>query len=148
MISYIGWETPFIRVWKPFPTRRVSKALRGSPKGKAQRRQYLLVVGLGLGRYKWYQSQTPDYVPARRCASKDAGPQGGWIWRGSHIDWRKERVPTRTLGLKGGGLWYPTLVGEENETPFIRVWKPFPSRRVLKAFKRTRKGKPKEDNTG
>ena len=26
----------------------------------------------------------------------------------------------------------PTLVEEENETPFTRVWKPFPSIRVLK----------------
>jgi len=51
---------------------------------------------------------------------------------GSHINWRKERVLVRTLGPEGGGLGYPTLVGEENETPFIRVWKPFPSRRVLK----------------
>ena len=34
----------------------------GSPKGKAQRGQYLLAVD--LGRYKWYQSQTPDDVPA------------------------------------------------------------------------------------
>ena len=30
------------------------KALRGSPKGKAQREQYLLVVD--LSHYKWYQS--------------------------------------------------------------------------------------------
>ena len=66
-------------------------------------------------------------------------------------------MPVRTLGLKGGGfgggptsmgernecqrgcwaregggLRCPTLVGEENKPPFIRVWKPFPSRRVLK----------------
>ena len=30
-------------------------------------------------------------------------------------------------------MWCPTLVGEENKTPFIRVWKPS-SRRVLKAL--------------
>ena len=29
-------------------------------------------------------------------------------------------------------LWCPTLVEEENKTPFIRVWKPSPNRRVLK----------------
>ena len=39
----------------------------------------------------------------RWCASKDAGPEGGWIGR-SHIDWRRERVPTRTLGPKGGWI--------------------------------------------
>ena len=36
-------------------------------------------------------------------------------------------------------LWDPTWVGKENETSFIRVWKPFPSRRVLKALR----GNPK-----
>ena len=40
-------ETPFIRVWKPFPNRRVLKILRGSSKGKVQKGQYLLAVGLG-----------------------------------------------------------------------------------------------------
>ena len=58
----------------------------------------------GLDGYKWYQSQTPDDVPARRltpkevdtrrCANKDAGPQRGWTQGG---------VPTRTLGPKKGG---------------------------------------------
>ena len=37
-------ETFFIRVWKPLPSRRVLKPLRGSSKGKVQRRQYLLVM--------------------------------------------------------------------------------------------------------
>ena len=41
-------ETPFIRVWKPFPRQTHFKALRGSPKGKAQREQYLLAVDLGF----------------------------------------------------------------------------------------------------
>ena len=45
----------------------------------------------------------PNGVDTRRCA-KDAGTKGGWIWRGSHIDWRKERVLARTLGAEGGGL--------------------------------------------
>ena len=64
-------------------------------------------------------------VDTKRCASKDAGPKGGrfkggptsigerkecqqerWAPKGSgvHIDWRKERVPARTLAPKGGGL--------------------------------------------
>ena len=30
----------------------------------------------------------------------------------------------------------PTSVGEENKTFFIRVWKPFPSKRVLKNLER------------
>ena len=94
------------------PSRRVLITLRESPKGKPHRGQYLLAVD--LSRYKWYQSQIPGDVPAGRlspegvdmrlCASKNVGPQRGWIGWGSHIDWRKERVPARTRGFEGGGL--------------------------------------------
>ena len=38
----------------------------------------------------------------RRSASKDAGLTVGVDLIGSHIDWRKERVPARTLGPEGG----------------------------------------------
>ena len=62
--------------------------------------QYFLAVGLGY--YKWYQSQTPGGVLARTL-----GPQGGWIVR-SHIG------------------------GEGNEALLIGVWKPLPNRHVLK----------------
>ena len=37
----------------------------------------------------------------RKCASKNVGPQRGWIG-GSHIDWRREQVPARMLGPEGG----------------------------------------------
>ena len=40
-----------------------------------------------------------------KSASEDVGPQRGWIWGRSHIDWRKERVPTRTLGPEEGWIW-------------------------------------------
>ena len=40
---------------------------------------------------------------AGECANKDFGSRRGGIG-GSHIDWRRERVPARTLALKGGGL--------------------------------------------
>ena len=43
-------------------------------------------------------------VDTRQCASKDTGPQRGWIWGQSHIECRKDRVSARTLGLEGGGL--------------------------------------------
>ena len=49
-------------------------------------------------------------VDTRRCASEDAG-----VRRGVDCD-------------------VPTLVGEENKTSFIRVWKPSPSRHVLKPW--------------
>ena len=54
---------------------------------------------------------------------------------GSHINWRKERV-TRMLGREGGWIVRdPTSVEEENETPFIRVWKLLSSIRVLKTLR-------------
>ena len=39
----------------------------------------------------------------QRCVSKDVGPRMRVDLVGSHIDWRKERVLARTLGLEGGG---------------------------------------------
>ena len=82
------------------------KALRGSPKGKAQREQYLLIAG--LGRYKWYQSQTPDYVLARRlfpegvdtrrCASKDTRPRKGGGFGGVPHRLEKETSVNRDVG--------------------------------------------------
>ena len=38
-----------------------------------------------------------------RYAMKEVEPRRGWIG-GSHIDWRKERVPVRMLALKESGL--------------------------------------------
>ena len=38
------------------------------------------------------------------------------------------------------------LVGEENETLIIRVWKPFTSRWVLKILRESSKGKVQRDN--
>ena len=49
-------------------------------------------------------------------------------------------MSARILTPKGGGLCDPTLVGEENETPLIRVWKPLFSGRVLKTLRGTPKG--------
>ena len=146
-------EASFIRVWKPLPSRRVLKTLKGSPKGKAQRGQYLLAVS--LGRYKRYQSQTPGDLTTRRL-----NPKGGWTQGG---------VPARTLGPEGGelggptwigegnkcqrgrwapkrgGLWDPTSVGEENKASFIRVSKPLPSRCVLKTLRGSPKGKAQRE---
>ena len=51
--SHIGWggeQSIIYNVWTPFPSRYILKTLRGSPKEKAQRGQYLLTVG--LGRYR------------------------------------------------------------------------------------------------
>ena len=86
------------------------EALRGSPKGKAQRGQYLLAVD--LSRYRWYQSQTPDDVSAfslffERVSAFSLFFEGGWI---------KDGVPVRMLSPKGGGFSCgPTLIGERNK---------------------------------
>ena len=59
-------------------------------------------------------------------------------------------MPAKTLGPKGGGLGDPTSIGEGNECHFgwggersilIRVWKPLPSRRILKTLRESSKGK-------
>ena len=88
------------------------------------------------------------------CASEEAKPRRGWTWGcvpartlgpkwgwigGSHIDWRRKQVLARTLGPEGGGLWDPTSVGEDNETFFIRVWKPLTSGHVLKTLRESPK---------
>ena len=73
--------------------------MRGSPKRKAQRGQYLLVVG--LGRYKWYQSQTLGDVPARRLSPEGGGPKT--VCQQGH--WASNR----------DGLGSPTSIGKGNE---------------------------------
>ena len=55
----------------------------------------------------------------RRCASEEAEPRSGVDWRVPH---RNECQQGR-WSPKGGGLWNPISVGEENETFFIRTWK-------------------------
>ena len=72
----------------------------------------------------------------RRCGSEEAESRRGWT-RGS--------VPTRMLGLEGGGLWDLTLVGEENEAFFIRVLKPLPSKHILKTLSESSKGKAQRE---
>ena len=49
-----------------------------------------------------------------------------WLERGTSAS--EDVVPKR------GGLWDLTLVGEWNKSFFIRVWKPLPSRHVLKLW--------------
>ena len=48
------------------------------------------MLAVGLGCYKWYQSQTRGDVPARRLS-----PEEGWT---------RSSVPTRMVGPEGGGL--------------------------------------------
>ena len=87
------------------------KTLRGSLEGKIQRGQYLLAVG--LGGYKWYQSQTPDDVSARRLSPEGGGhevvcQQGRWALKG--VDWRvphrleKGTSASENVGPKGGWI--------------------------------------------
>ena len=85
---HIGWEgnkALFIEVWKLLPSKHILKTLKESPKGKTQRGQYLLEVSLVC--YKWYQSQTPSNVLARRLSPKGGGhevvwQQGRWALKG------------------------------------------------------------------
>ena len=101
MRSHIGWrgnETFLYKGVKPLPSRRVKKTLRGSLEGKAQIGQYLLVVGLGC--YKWYQSQASGAVSARTL-----GPQWGvaceisyWLERERNISYKGVKpLPSRCI---------------------------------------------------
>ena len=134
---------------KTSPYRCILKTLKESSKEEAQRGQYLLAVGLSryklaskpdTGRCASEEAKPQTWVDSRQRANKDAGPQRGWIGR-SHIDWRKEWMPARTLGLKEGWIVRSHIDWEENKTFFIMVWKPLPSRHVLKTLRRISEGK-------
>ena len=73
----------------------IMRSLEGKSGRESLKRTISANSGLGL----LQMISEPD---TKRWASKDAGPEGGWIVR-SHIDWRWERVPARTLSLEGGG---------------------------------------------
>ena len=111
---------------------------------------FLLAVGLNC--YKWYQSQTPNDVLARRLSSEGGGheamcQQGCWAPKGSGFGGdptsivEKNECQQGHCAPKESGLWDPTSIGEENETSFIRVWKTLPSRHVLKTLRGSSKGK-------
>ena len=92
--------------------------MKRSPKDKVQRRQHLLVMG--LSRYKWYESQAPSNVLARRLFPEGGQTQGG--------------VPVRTPGPERGvDCENPTLVGEENETSY-KDMETFSKQECFKAF--------------
>ena len=150
VMSHIGWEEnkpPFIRVWKPSPSTLVLK-----PWGEVRKESPKRTISVNGEPGSLQMVSEPDTrrcvsllalpwrgVDTRRCASKDAGPQGRWNWVLSHIDWRKERVSARTLGPEGGWI-VMSHIGWRGEQP------PSPSRRVLKSWGEARKRKPKEDN--
>ena len=81
---------------------------------------------------------TQGSVPARTL-----GPEGGWI-EGFHIIGEGNECQQGRWAPKENGLSDPTLVGRRTETFFIRVWKPLPSRRVLKSL--SERKTPKEGN--
>ena len=64
--------------------------------------------------FEW-NCEIPHRLERGISVSEDVGHRKWWIVR-SHVDWRGERVPMRTLGPKGGKLWNPTLIGEGSES--------------------------------
>ena len=70
------------------------------------------------------------------------GPKGGVLGLGGPTSIGEGNECQRgRWAPKGGGLWDPTSVEEENETSLIKVWKPLPSRRVLKTLRESLKEK-------
>ena len=47
------------------------------------------------------------------------GPEGGEFGRGLTSIRERNECQEGCWALKGGGLRYPTFVGEKNETPFL-----------------------------
>ena len=83
----------------------------------------------------------------RHCANKDVEPRRGLIG-GSHIDWRRERVPARMLGPEWGwivrshigwGVERSIIYKGVKTSPSISVLKTSPSISVLKTLRRNLK---------
>ena len=74
----------------------------------------------------------------RGCASKDVGPQRGWIWEVPRR-LEKEMSANEDAGPEGEWTMRSHISWEENETPFIRVWNL--SLAVLKTLRGSPKGK-------
>ena len=72
MRSHIGWGGEQTLLYTGVETSLQHTRFK-SLKGKAQRGQYLLAVG--LGHYKWYQSKTPRDVPASRLSLEGGGQE-------------------------------------------------------------------------
>ena len=81
-------EAFFIRVWKHLSSKCVLTTLKGSPKGKAVTNGIRARHRATCERGSWALKG----VDTRRCASKDAGTQRGWIG-GSHIDGEGNECP-------------------------------------------------------
>ena len=75
-----------------------------------------------------------------QCANKDIGPLRGVDWGVLH------RLERGTSASKDAGTRRRVdceipLVGEDNKAFFGRVWKPLPSKHVLKTLRGSSKGK-------
>ena len=104
-------EALLIRVWKPLPSIRVLKTLRGGPKGKTQRGQYLLAVGLdSYNRNAFTVSSTKSHFPPYCVLSSLLWEHNGWDLekdKGSHtmvgiskrIKVRKDKVYKWTITM-------------------------------------------------
>ena len=75
------------------------------------------------------------------CASKDAGPRRG---EDCEIPHRLERGTSASVNVGPRRGVDCEIPHQGNEAFFIRVWKPLPSKCVLKTLREARKGKPKE----
>ena len=67
--------------------------------------------------------------------SKDTGYRRGVDWGGPTSIGEGNECQRRRWTPKGVDCEIPHRLGEENEIPFIRVWKHLPSRRVLKILR-------------
>ena len=98
MRSHVGWggeQNTLYKGVEPLQTR--FKNLEGKLERESPKEQYLLAVG--LGRYKWHQSQTPGDAPTRMLGPEGGGFGGGPTSIGEGNECQRER-----WAPKGGGL--------------------------------------------
>ena len=91
------------------------------------------LLATGLSCNKWYQSQTPDNVITRRLTrngvlARTLSPKRSGLGCPTSIG--EGNSASENAALNEGWIVRSKSVGEENETFFIKVWKPLPSRRV------------------
>ena len=88
------------------------------------------MLAVGLGRYKWYHSQTLTDVPVRRLSSEGGGQeavcqQGRWAPKEGGLDGptligKGNKCQRGCWAPKGGGFRDPTSIGEENKVLFYK----------------------------
>ena len=130
-------KTFFIRVWKSLHSGCVLKTLRESSKRTISTSSGLgflpMVSKPGSG---WYANK--EAKPRRGDGHKVVCQQGHWISKGGGLEvphrLKKGTSASEDAGPRRGWIVRSHIVWRGEQSIFIMVWKPLPSRHVLKNF--------------